>query len=192
MTKTKIGIAGGIASVALGASSVAWACTPQLPLTVKPEGGSPSGAVTASGRGSPGPVEFRWDSVDGPVVGTAPDGSSYSVGIRIPDAAPGVHTIVAVTRGQDGQFKVKGQAPFKVLGDLGPSARTVSADLWSGSAPADKATSNSPLASPASANDSNHLAMGLGLLGTGLVALVSGVGVAELRRRKATVAATSG
>lgn len=184
----------------LSAAAVAWACTAQLPMSVKPGAAAPGTPVTVSGESARGPVELRWNGVDGPLVGRAADGSAFALGFKVPDVAPGVYTLVALARSSDGTVASKGTASFEVTTAssvagvsqpvAAPSAQTASADLWSGYASADTgpglATGTEAVGDVVgSRSGSPSLALGVGLLGFGLVALFAGFAVAELRRRKA-------
>lgn len=187
---------GGLFAVVLGAASLAWACTAQLGFDVDPGGGVAGTPVTGSGDGAPGPVEIHWNGADGPVVATAPVGPDgiFAVGFTIPEVAPGTYTVVA-TSNQGGRAFAS-PASFQVTAaqaPTGPSTQTVAADLWSGFGSADGLATNSDASRVvgSSGGDGSQLAVGVGLLGSGLVALGAGFTVAEVRRRKAAVARSS-
>lgn len=188
--RTKIAVGTGAVGVVLGAASLAWACTAQLGFGIQPGGGLAGTPVTASGESAPGPVDLHWNGVDGPVVAkaTVPESGTFVVGFTVPDVAPGVYTVVALSRGGDGTV-LKSEAPFQVSpnqASTGPSAQTVAADLWSGFASGDKVPASGPSnVTGSSATDASQLTLGVGLLGGGLALLGAGFAAAEARRRKA-------
>ncbi len=168
----------GIASVILGGTSVVWACTPQLPFGVTPLSAAPLSAVTVSGSAPSGAVEIRWDGVEGPVIGQADAGSALAVGVRIPDAAPGMHTIVAVTRGTDGTVSSKGVASFEVTAPgAAPGKAAVASNHWSGDKDATQVVGST-------SSGFSHRALGLAFLGTGSAALFGAFAVVEARKRR--------
>ncbi len=72
------------------------------------------------------------------------------------------------------------------------TARSASGDLWSGFGPSGRASMVPSLVDPAtSQGPGSELAVGLALLGGGVVALMSGVGVAEMRRKRALAGSAS-
>lgn len=88
-----------VAAVVLGAAGFAWACTPQARVSgMSPDSGTPGSKTTLSAENfTPGPVEIRWNSIDGRELGTAA-GPNFSVTVTIPNVAPDFYTIVAVQR----------------------------------------------------------------------------------------------
>lgn len=73
-----------------------------------------------------------------------------------------------------------------------PSARTATADLWGGFAGGDSPVAGPGLVGPDAASGSgDSAAIGVGLLSLGLIALGSGFGIAETRRRRATTGVTT-
>lgn len=105
----------GAALLTLGVAGLAWACTPQARITIAPNSG-PAGAVTRVEGGAfhEGPVEIRWDSSTGPLLGTA-TGPSFAVDITIPEARTGTHYVVAVAAGTI----YKATAPFTLTSESG-------------------------------------------------------------------------
>lgn len=73
-----------------------------------------------------------------------------------------------------------------------PSPRTASGDLWSGFSQATGPSGPSLNSLPAASGGSSDLAIGLGLLSAGLVALFAGFGVAEVNRRRVPVTRKAG
>ena len=135
----KLAISGAVAAIFVAFAGVSWACTPSRQIVLSPTFG-PSEAqrtATVTGKGfvSGTPVEIRWNTVKGPVLGeaTAPD---FSVSINIPtDATPDIYYVVAVQRESGRKViskattvldipKSDSQSQQKGAGSLG--------DLWSG------------------------------------------------------------
>jgi len=96
-------------------ASVAWACTPQATIGVQPAAALSGSAVAVEGAdfSSGGPVEIRWNSASGPLLATA-TGPEFSADIRIPDVPPGVYTVLAVGRDQQGNVVGYARTSFKV------------------------------------------------------------------------------
>jgi len=70
-----------------------------------------------------------------------------------------------------------------------PAPRSATADLWSGFAGGTRArTPGLADLSGASTSGSSPMAMAVGVLSAGLVALAGGFGIAEAKRRRVTVA----
>lgn len=94
---TGIGFAGLALLLALGA--VAWACTPSAYLyPVSPSTGAAGTEVTIrGGQFGNGPVELRWGTERGRLLGSTL-GPDFTKKVIIPDKAPGVYYIVAVAR----------------------------------------------------------------------------------------------
>ena len=85
-------------------------------LTVAPYGALPSSAVELKGSGfTSGLVELRWDSDQGPLLGTA-DGPTFTHSVDIPAGARGLHKIVA--RGLDQASRLYGRAAADVMVSL--------------------------------------------------------------------------
>jgi hypothetical protein len=106
--------------------------------------------------------------------------------VTIPEAAPGVYTIVAVSQGE-GVARVSFEVTPSVASGLvsATPANATSREAW----PALRSTS-ARVESPAPSGTGRSLALGVGLLGFGLVALFSGSAIAVVRRRRP--ATTSG
>ena len=83
----------------MAVSAVAWACTPSAYLfPVAPASGQAGSQVTLrGGQFGDGPVEIRFDSERGKILGTAL-GPDFSITVQIPDSSPGVHYLVAIAR----------------------------------------------------------------------------------------------
>lgn len=169
-----VAILGGI----LGVAGVAWACTPQAGISPLPiQAAAPRTEVAVSGQSTtPGTVEIRWNGLRGPVLATASadkgeHGTGFDTTVAIPDVAPGVYYLV-LAAGDHGV----GRAAIEVTGAPGtsPTPAATTAALWE------------PLAGDAALSSSGGSAKaGVALLAVGLVALMVGVGVAGVRRRRA-------
>jgi len=181
---------GAVAAV-VAATSVAWACTAWTGMYPLSQPAGPRGTeVTVRGT-SPvaGPVEVRWDGLKGKVLGVAEaapreQGGVFSTKVTIPDASPGVHYVVVVSSGEGGWSRAAFKIPAKTgvpSGEVAPPARPgqvsslLEADpLWSDpDAQAVRGTN------PA-------VAAGMVLLSMGMVAMIATVGVAGVRRKRAT------
>lgn len=105
----------GIAALVLGGASMAWACTRSPAIYLSPTFGQAGSQTQVTGKSFlPGaPVEIRWNSTTGPVIGnaTADQNYSFSVAVVIPAKAPdGVAYIVATSPVSND----RGQASFQV------------------------------------------------------------------------------
>ncbi|HSH58973.1 MAG TPA: hypothetical protein VK988_04895 [Acidimicrobiales bacterium] len=180
-------VATSIVGLVLAMASVAWACTIQARIVaVTPGSGTERSALTVRGEGlgqsstgAPLPVEIRWNALDGPVVGTAvadPSGN-FSAEVTVPEAAPGVYSLLVVAEGAGlgrTAFEVTPSAVAPV-----PASPSPVADAWAGD--------SAGVASPDAPAAGLGLTVGVGMLAVGLVALFSGFTVAVSRRRPARV-----
>lgn len=164
-------------AVCVGMLGVAWACTgqPQV-FSVSPLTAPVGAEVTMRGEAVAvaTPVELRWNGVAGPKLAevTAGADASFALSFTVPEAEPGVYSLVVVT---DGAAAV-GRTAFEVSG-----AGAQAAD--SGFASATEAAGLE--GAPTGVGSSAALLAGAGLLAFGSVALVGGVAVATLRGRRA-------
>lgn len=129
---------------ALASASVAWGCASIQPKLTGTEGQTSSGPaasqVTITGKDfGAGPVEVRWNSKTGQLLGQAM-GPNFSVSIKIPDAAVGVHHILAssTTARQTMPFEVT-KSPTASPADSAPT----STGSTTNAASEDDSTSNS-------------------------------------------------
>lgn len=154
-------------------ASLAFACTAQPRVfSVLPQS-APAGStveVGAEAVGSRGPVEIRWNGVEGPVLATAepsPAGT-LSLPLKVPETPPGVYSLVFVTPDQG-----IGRAALEVTSSGAVQAVPApEAPLWS--------AASRPISSPK--GSSPAILAGAGLLAFGLVAVFGGFAVAGLRR----------
>lgn len=123
-----------VVTAAVGSISAAWACVPMANLvTLRPDSSGPAGSrVVVNGLGFDGtPVEIRWNAPNGPRLGAA-RGPNFSVEVTIPKTPPGLYTVIAVERQQDGSIGNTGSTVFDVIArgetrpDVGP--RTAAGD----------------------------------------------------------------
>lgn len=184
-----------VAAVILAAAGLAWACTAVPTLSADPNGGPAGTKVTINGNGFADgvPVDLRWNSPEGPIVGKA-NGQQFSVEVQIPaNTAPGVYYLVGIQPSVRG---ILGRASdtFEVAAGPGApnsvSAASASSDQWSGFQPLTSfdVPRGDPLQAPPSRAPA--FALGLGLASAGMIALVAGMGIARGRQR-ATATGTS-
>jgi hypothetical protein len=180
-------------ATAIVTASFAWACTNFARVdAINPPLGIEQSHVTLRGAGvaANALVELRWNSLQGQVIGQAnsdADGA-FSVTGTVPDAAPGVYSIIAVS-GQTGVGRAafetvaasdpnSAQLPVGLNGPQGPNSR-----LWTG-----YTSGSTGLDSPAGAPDL-ALRLGLGILLVGVIGVGVGTAVVSTRRRRVPVAA---
>ena len=174
-----------VAAAALLATSAAWACSSNVavnPLSVL--AGPPGTEVTVTGLSpTTEPVEIRWNGLSGPVLATVVPRDlgerpmTFSASVKIPDALPGVHYLVAV--GDNGStepswtraaFRIPRSGPALSKGDPA-TADSLPQLLWN----VDDASG------PAS---DGGLGAGLVLLGLGGVGLLPAAALLGLRRHR--------
>lgn len=99
ISKSRLAIAFGVATMVLGGAAAAWACTPNADIaSVSPQKGPAGTAVTISGEAySNGAVEIRWGSATGLELATV-TGPNFTTTVTIPGANPGLYSLVAVDR----------------------------------------------------------------------------------------------
>jgi len=97
----------GIVAAALSAASLAWACAPVGGLVLSPDMGAAGTQVTATTSAFPAgeTVELRWETLNGPmlgtVVGTGFGGPPVAKQITIPpSASAGDHLVSAALAGE--------------------------------------------------------------------------------------------
>lgn len=160
-----------VALVAFGSAGLAWACVPYPIIVVGPQSSGPPGTdVKVSGVSfAPGQIEVRWNSIEGPVLGTARD-PDFTLDAKIPEADAGLYAVVALTRDPDGGVSTLARASFLVTGPGGtvPEASGL---------PERQATEPEPASGP------NPI--GLLLAGGGLVGVGVALGAMVFRKRSA-------
>lgn len=179
-------------ATALVVASVAWACTAVPSCAGNPDSGPAGTLITISCNGfeAQAPVEIRWNSPDGSVVGTA-TGSAFSVAISPPaDAVADVYYLVALQRGSDGAITAKASDTFELTTSaaLQKTVPSVLGDNWAGFSSIDRLGDAGHLLE--TENRSGAYALGLALLavGTGAIAVT---GVFELARKRRSSSLTT-
>lgn len=182
----------GMAAV-LAAASAAAACTPMLAMyPLSSPAGDPGKEVTVKGTSpSTDPVEVRWDGIRGPMLGTASvdeETGAFSIDVEIPEAAPGLHYVVAVGGASKGGDSTGwSRAPFKVAGPAPPlhATPTLGADQAQGGLTADGYTWQS--ATTDGGSPISQTTIGIAVLALGSVSLAVGFGMLGVRRSRARV-----
>lgn len=168
------GLSAGLAVVLAG---VAWACTAQPSiLSVGPMSSAPNTEVTVTGRAvAAGPVEVRWNALDGPMLAKvgADARGDFVTTITVPNARPGVYSIIAVA-----QNTGVARMAFEVTPSSSGAEEAARAPR-----PAWAVGPVTPRSSPSSPG----LAVGSALLAAGLVTLFAGAATASVQRRRAGV-----
>ncbi|MGH2772140.1 MAG: hypothetical protein ACRDIU_03235 [Actinomycetota bacterium] len=211
-SKRKLGFLGLVALGCMVVAGVAWACTPVAQIVALSPVGGPAGThlIVTGANFNPGPVEIRWDTLEGPLMGHAdnfavgmsmPDDaaalradhasavsggpSSYSASVPVPEGAtPGVYYVSAIQKDSAGQIVGKATASVELTDKSTRSAKTqASTDLWQGFSSND---SRFEVGAPAAAG--NGLSTpgafaGLALLSVGMLGLGAAVATTVRRRR---------
>lgn len=176
----------------LGAASAAWACTRQANMIgLNPQSSPPFLDVIVQGKLGDRlstPVEIRWNSLDGQLLGTidtseANRTGAFAVTIRLPEAEPGVYFILAQGR----EFGIA-RAAIEILpgtrGALQGNPRlTASGDLWRGLTASRHSVAAGAWSSSAPAGPA--LTAGMTLIAVGTFGILAGIGtkVASSGRR---------
>ncbi|MDQ6839056.1 MAG: hypothetical protein M3137_12190 [Actinomycetota bacterium] len=178
------GAGGAVALMALAAT--AWACTSSPTMTLQPAAnaaaagsGSTPGAfaaaapastvtvkMTGGAWASDEAVQIHWNGLTGPLLATT-QGGNFSMPIQVPKVAPGVYYVTASDPA--GSTRVS-----QALEVTGPATSPVRAPV-------------APLTHPVAQQGGNNLMLGAGLLGGGLVAMLSVVALTTFGRRRASV-----
>jgi|GEM_PF-2175454 len=202
----KMSLTVGLLVAALVASaSLAWACTPGSILDpITPSGGAARGAdMMIAGRNfhsGPVPVEIRWDSLEGPVIGTA-SGPAFTATAKVPsDASLGVHYVVAIQKDQTGTVVAKMTETFEVTKGAAvsnrPSAASVAgvkqvpSDLWSGFQKGNAGVDGRAAAASADHGLQKNLAAGAGSAAV-MLSLFSLASLVVIRRRRSSKASAN-
>lgn len=166
----------GVTVLVLGWASVAFACSvlPQVSYSLLPESATPGSTVVVEGENvrTQTPVEIRWNGVGGKVLASVtPENGAFAVRVQIPDAAPGIYSLMLVTDNAG-----VGRTAFEVVGSAADaSGSKATAEVWPST---EGAVPSGTAAGPSLA--------GVGLLAIGLVGLFAGTTVAVARRRRVT------
>ena len=145
----------------------ALACVPMPYVLVQPRASGPPGTtVDVVGSNFETEVtEVRWNALDGALLAKA-SGPSFSASITIPDDPEGLYTVLAVSRGAQGEVLDVARTPFAVT-SASPGAQEAAAPIQSPAEP------SSPSPVPPM------------LVGAGLVAVAGAGGALVARRRPA-------
>ncbi len=155
----------GLFVILMGAST-AWACVPQPLITLSPQASGPRGSrVTVDGLAIEGPVEIRWDAVDGPLLGKAM-GPTFSAEVTIPEASEGLHAIIVAERRPDGGLGSTGRASYEVTA---PARSSVGGEASQGTTADATTATDTASSTPPSASGGLLLAGGAGLLAVGAI-----------------------
>lgn len=193
-SKRNITLVGLAAVLVLGLAAVAWACTAQARIIgFSTPAAAPGSEVVVQGEGAqPGvPVTIYWNEVGAVKLADtfADPAGNFAASVRIPEAGPDIHFILAVPAGAE-----TARAPFEVTSRAGAgSASTAngqrSTDLWNGFASAESASGVGQTSAPGgSERNPGQGALGFGLLAVGATGLVAGIAVAGRRRRSSATA----
>lgn len=166
-----------VAAGVLCLSSVAWACTPQARIVAaSPSVGPPLSEASVRGEAvtPEAEVEIRWNGVKGPLVGTtiADKSGRFTAPVAVPEAAPGVYTLVAII-GEAGLTRTAFEVTPASAGQV-PSGTPASP--WSSGPGAGNELSG--------AGSNPGMALGVGVLALGLVGVFGGFVVVSGRRRR--------
>lgn len=170
-------IAGAAAIVVLCLASTAFACS-ALPSVVRitPTAAQSGTTVQLAGSSVPakGAVEIRWNGVTGPLLSTAvaDQQGNFTTAVELPDAAPGVYSLLAVTEGNGGVARVA----VEVLPSVTDPVTITAVNSW---------TSVDGAAPPVEQRGDVGMLVGVGVLSIGLIALFSAATVAAVGRRRA-------
>lgn len=116
----------GFVAAGLFVVSGARACVPQPLITLQPQASGPSGSeITVQALAVNGSAEIRWNGVDGQRLGDG-TGPVFSTAVTIPEAPPGLYSIVVLERQADGSLGSTGRASFEVTGPDGQSSTAIS------------------------------------------------------------------
>lgn len=112
-----------LAACVFVAGATAWACVPgaSLPfLALQPRSSGPVGSqVAVQGLNFlPGPVEIRWNGIEGRQLATTA-GPDFSSEVTIPPDAEGLYLVVALSRRPDGSIADIARTPFQVTTGAG-------------------------------------------------------------------------
>lgn len=98
-------------------TATGFGCVPQPYLLVQPRSSGPAGTeVEVRGTNfEVGPPEIRWNGLDGALLGKA-SSPEFTLTVTIPEAGEGLYSLVAVSRGPQGQVAGVTRSAFAVTG----------------------------------------------------------------------------
>lgn len=155
-------------ALSIGAAQ-ALACVPMPYVLIQPRASGPPGTtVDVVGSNFETEVtEVRWNALDGALLAKA-SGSSFSASVTIPDDPEGLYTVLAISRGAQGEVLDVARTPFAVT-SRNPGAQAT------------------PAPAPSPPEPSSPSPVPPMLVGAGLVA-AAGAGGALVARRRPTPA----
>lgn len=161
----------------VAAGGAAWACTGQPRVFSVLPASAPEGAqVKVSGEATKAntPISIRWNELEGESLGTAVTGpnGAFAVEVTLPKAAPGIYSLVLTGDVAAGRTAVE----ISPSPGSGAAKAFAPADAWSASTVSDVPSSQNP--------SDTGLALGVGFLSFGLVALASAFALGASNRRR--------
>lgn len=187
--RSVLGVLGFAATVLAAVGSAAYACTNLSTINLSTGSARAGDTITATGTSFGGggcgcrprgvsPVEIHWNGRSGPVLAeaSADTAGSISATFTVPDAKPGMYTIVAVQRDLELNMDYYGTPAMASIEVLGPNGESVVArSAETAGSPQNTTGSSSMLA----------LTVALGLMSLGLLAGGAVTAVRELSRKRA-------
>lgn len=179
--RTAVAATVGVVVATVGVAAVAWACVPQPYLVVQPRAsGAVGDEVEVVGENfDPGPVEVRWNALDGELLGKAA-GPSFAAKVIVPEDEAGLYSLLAISRGPQGQVVGIARVAFSLTG------------AEPGVAPAGDASGAGAGGSGSGTGDSSSSPIAPMAFGAALVAAGGAAGAGAMRwsgRRRASVQA---
>lgn len=145
--RARLAVGTVVLAASLAGASLAWACSPMIPLRVGAPTVAAGSAVTVSGQFEKGPVEIHLDTMTGPLLGTAPGGSQFGVGVVVPrSTTAGTHVVLAqampagVPFGEPGRVSFNVTAPKPVAPPVSPPVTSANGGGTNATPPAPGAT----------------------------------------------------
>lgn len=163
-----IGGLGAVGAV-LVATATAWACVSGPAVNLSTVNAKPGDVVTLSGTGfsKPDPVTVRWNSLDGPIVGTfdKPTSGAIKGDITVPaDAKAGNYVLIVTQSSADGKLS---QMPVRALLTVTPA--NGAAPVVGGAIAAEQTPrATSLVTTDNSVSGATLLLVGLGVAGVGM------------------------
>lgn len=188
-----LGFFGFAAAVLAGLASTAYACTNLSTINLSTGSARPGDSITATGTSFGGggcgcrprgvsPVEIHWNGRSGPVLAEAQadTAGSISVTFSVPDAKPGLYSIVAVQRDLELNMDYYGTPALASIEVLGPNGESVVQQGVEAAGNLHNSTSSGGIIA---------LTVALGLLSFGLFAGGAITAIREISRRRQPAAA---
>jgi hypothetical protein len=132
----------GLLAPGVVAVGLAYACTPQANIHTDTSGVAGTRVLVSGDEFAPaGRVDIHWGSTTGPVLATA-TGPSFRTSVTIPEAPPGVYTIVALGLDAANAVAGEGRQAFEVIGAepaASPSSSAPAGDAGAAATPSTQA-----------------------------------------------------